>query len=490
MDSRSLASADNRGPEPLVSRLAALDERHLRLLALELAAIVDELQSVRPEAGADPVFCQAWNQFASLRGGLRQALAEPALEAWIGQTKALIGSPALRTCPGHHVARTLARFTALMINLAGYGEELAEGRAALLGGGSVPLLLGSAQLRPPTVRRIMVAWFWRGGLRLQDEDGRALMEISPEGPRSAADGWPLDVAQDLDGIRVFAAPRCAQHAGAPAVPSFPAAFARAYAALPRAAQLLLRCSTRAAGPRCDAHGLQARSWLGLSASPSAEELAEGLAANLVDRCARVYRFDTSSRLSDALGAPAQEELVQTVARELLRDEAGAPGSMLLRILAICEAQEPVSSRGSDRLEQGSVLDFRPVLAQAGIEVADAGLWTEPKSHRQDKSPGWRIVDGLLSLSRDQLARLRSALSGWPEPEVRHFGVACVDYYEGHFLAAIAHVLTCLQLDPTCEEYWLLLALLSRHLRHYEIFDDIAFGQSRSTAVLERVRRAL
>src|SRR5262245_4115880 len=106
----------------LVPRVAALQERHDRLLALELAAVVDELESRSRGACADPLFAAAWDRFASLRGGMLKALAEPALEAWIGQAQRLIGSPVLRSCPGQHVPRLLARFSALTINLAG-GEE-------------------------------------------------------------------------------------------------------------------------------------------------------------------------------------------------------------------------------------------------------------------------------------------------------------------------------------------------------------------------------
>lgn len=127
--------------------------------------------------------------------------------------------------------------------------------------------------------------------------------------------------------------------------------------------------------------------------------------------------------------------------------------------------------------------------RAGVEARDPDLWTERKHHRPDRAPDWRILDALLGLARDEIARLQAALSGWPEPEIRHFGLACVDYHEGGFRAAAAHLLACIETDRACEEYWLLLAFCARHLRQLDLFDDVVFGQARTRSVLERVKRS-
>ncbi len=480
-------------PGSLVSRIAAIHERHLRLLALELTAVVDELQNLCPQACADPLFSEAWDRFASAQGStVRKALEEPALEAWIGHAQILIGSPALRTCPNQHAARALARFSALLMNLASLEENATDGRAAVLGSGSVPVLLGRAQLRPSSVRRTVVHWARQGCLHLREENGGTLVELGPEGRPSEVPGrgWKVDIAHPLEGVHVFAEPRCVQHPGAVSAPGFPECYVQAHDALPLSTRRLLSLSIRAAGPHCGLHPLEATSWLSLSAWPSPEELAHGLAGNLISRCARVYRFDTSSRLSDAMKAQAQEDLVQAVARELLMDEADVPESMLGRILAVCEARRPVPAPAAAPPESGLILDFRPVLTRAAVQVAETDLWTEPKTHQRDKAPGWRVLDALLSLSRDEIARFRTALSAWPEPEVRHFGLACIDYHEGQFPAGTAHLLACIEADRACEEYWLLLAFNSRHLRQFDVFDDITFGQSRTDALLERVRSFL
>jgi hypothetical protein len=100
------------------------------------------------------------------------------------------------------------------------------------------------------------------------------------------------------------------------------------------------------------------------------------------------------------------------------------------------------------------------------------------------------LDALLSLSPAEIERFRVALCDWPEPEVRRFGLACVDYHLGNFPAGIAHALACIEADRACEDYWLLLALYSRHLRSFDVFDDVVFGQVRTDALLERVSRSL
>lgn len=113
---RQLLAAD-----PLPPRVVAIGERQTGLLAMQLTAAVDELRERCADACADPVFARAWERFCSLPGsGLRQALEDPALEAWVGHLQALLRSPVLRTCPHQHVPRALARFTALALGFAGH----------------------------------------------------------------------------------------------------------------------------------------------------------------------------------------------------------------------------------------------------------------------------------------------------------------------------------------------------------------------------------
>jgi hypothetical protein len=479
--------------DPLISRLATVAERHARLLALRLAAVADELQDRCPETTGDPVFAAAWDRFGSFRGGtLRAALEEPVLEAWVGQVETLLRSPALQACPGHHLPRALARFSALLPNLAGCEGGASQGTAVVLGAASIPVLLGSAQLRPATARRTLVHWSWDETLRLSDEHGATLAELEPADGLLLAtgEGWHAERARQTEGMRIFAHPRCVQHPQAVTVPDFPDAFTRAARGLPDATRHLLRLATRAAGPRCSRHPVTAHSWLEVDGSPTAQTLARSLASNLVGLCAAVHRFDTSRRLSETMAVATREDLVTAVTEELSGNETAASGSTLDRMLAACESRPAPSSVPASVPEPEARLDFRPVLARAGIPIEDRDPWIQRKCRRLDRAPRWRVLDALSELTAEQLDRLRNALCAWPEAEIRQFGLACLDYHQGRFPAAAGHALECVDADGGCEDYWLLLAFCLRHLRRFDVFDDIVFTSLRADSVLEKVRRSL
>lgn len=486
-------SAGSRAADSLDARLAAVVERHTRLLALRLTAVVDELQERNPQMCDDPVFTAAWDRFASFGGStLRAALEEPALEAWIGHVETLLRSPVLDTCPGHHVPRTLARFSALLLNLASCEEAASEGTAVVMGGASVPILLGSAQLRPPSVRRTVVHWLWNGTLHLRDEQGTTLVELQSTGqaPGTTGHGWQVERTQRAAGVSIFTQPRCVEHPQTATGADFPTSLARAARDLGGTAQSLLRLGTRAAGPRCHRHPLKAYSWLGVDPVPTAQGLVHGLASNLVGRCAALHRFDASRELTETLGAGTPADVVAAVAGELMTDEAAAPDSMVERVLAASEGKAPDPPSAPAIPEPGAALAFEPVLARAGIPIENEAPWTQRKSRRRDTAPRWRVLDALEDLSLEQIDRLRSTLSTWPDPEIRHFGLACLDYHQGRFPAVAGHALACIESDRACEDHWFLLAFSVRHLRQYDTFDDIVFASLRSDAVLERVRRSL
>lgn len=296
----------------------------------------------------------------------------------------------------------------------------------------------------------------------------------------------MEKARRADGVRIFAQPRCVQHPQEATVPDFPAAFTRAARDLPDTTRHLLRLATRAAGPRCPRHPLTAHSWLGIDGSPTAQALARSLASNLVGLCAAVHRFDASRRLPETMAVATREDLVAAVAEELSGDKTAAPGSMLERMLAACESRPAPASVP----EPTAGLDFRPLLARAGIPIEDRDPWIQRKCRRLDRAPRWRVLDALSELTAEQLGRLRSALCAWPGAEIRQFGLACLDYHQGRFPAAAGHALECVDADRGCEDYWLLLAFCMRHLRRFDVFDDIIFTSLRNDSVLEQVRRSL
>lgn len=477
--------------EALPSRVAALVDRHQRLLTLEFAAVIDELQRIFPEACADPTFSRARECFASAPPNLlAAALKEPALEAWIGRAQALLGSPALRTCPQHHVPRILARLTSLVMQLAGRGGSPDRGRAIVLGGESIPLLGGAVQLRPPHARRMLVRWEWDQQLILRDAVGALLAEVPRDvSPPAVLDGtWRWERASVVEGVRVFSEPLCVQHHGAEARDGFTSAFERACGQLEPAVRACFTVATRAVGPACLLHPAEAASFVATSPSPAVAELANSLAAGLVHRCSSVFRFDTSSRLADSLDAGTEKHLTLVVADELAEGKASKASSMLRRMLDTCEKREPVQQRPLP-VDPALSLDLRPAVARAGLS-ADDGAWCESKSHDLSTAPRWGVSDSLIRLTDLQLSRLRGVLSGWPQLEVREFGLACLDYHQGHFEDARVHLLACLEEDVRCEQYWLLLAFCLRHLRRLDLFEEVVFSGSRGASTLERMRLSL
>jgi hypothetical protein len=480
-------------PGPPEAPVARLCHRYTGLLALNLTAIIDDIEKGFPADSADSTFHQAWHRVAGLRGGrLRQFLTEPLVEAWIGRAERLLASPVLAACPEHHIPRLLARFSALLPSLATGPDGLAAGTAVILGSGAIPLLESTAYLHSPGVRKTLIHWSCGDRLILRSQMGETLVEIDPAAPSPGRyqSGWRLDVARLQSGLRLFERPPCCHAQDAPESTGFLERFDSAWEALPTGTKRLLTVSTRVVGPGCLLHPVDAPGWLDGGARPSPQTLARGLSRNLLRRLTAVYRFDTGRQFAEGLGMPL-DAAIDTLADALLErrpSEASFVPPLLERMLQLCE-----SPRKGGQVQvppPGDRLDFRPVLAVAGVVVEDPGRWIQPKTRHHHKAPTWQILDALLEVSATDQERLRQAFTGGPRGEVQQFGLACLDYFAGHFPAALGHAVACLELDAGCEEYWLLAAFLTRYFGAFSQFDDLVFETSRDRSTLNRLRGLL